>query len=87
MTELYKRGKETERPQPQSQNAAVTVLLSGPVSVTVTVPGGPGGPRNPFRPYRQKYTRVKNETTPLRYVRALYFPLQCLHKKTEHMNA
>lgn len=30
-----------------------TVTLSGPLSVTITVPGGPGGPVNPVSPWKE----------------------------------
>lgn len=35
-------------------NNFTTVMLSGPVNVTITVPGGPGGPVNPVSPLKQK---------------------------------
>lgn len=31
-----------------------TVILSGPLNVTITVPGGPGGPVNPVSPLKKK---------------------------------
>lgn len=37
-----------------------TVMLSGPLNVTITVPGGPGGPVNPVSPLKKK--KRKNET-------------------------
>lgn len=35
-------------------NNFTTVMLSGPLNVTITVPGGPGGPVNPVSPLKQK---------------------------------
>lgn len=35
-------------------NNFTTVMLSGPVNVTITVPGGPGGPVNPVSPLKEK---------------------------------
>lgn len=35
-------------------NNFTTVMLSGPLNVTMTVPGGPGGPVNPVSPWKEK---------------------------------
>lgn len=35
-------------------NNFTTVMLSGPLNVTITVPGGPGGPVNPVSPLKEK---------------------------------
>lgn len=35
-------------------NSFTTVMLSGPLNVTITVPGGPGGPVNPVSPLKEK---------------------------------
>lgn len=35
-------------------NNLTTVMLSGPVNVTITVPGGPGGPVSPVSPFKEK---------------------------------
>lgn len=32
----------------------ITVMLSGPLNVTITVPGGPGGPVNPVSPLKER---------------------------------
>lgn len=35
-------------------NNFTTVMLSGPVNVTITVPGGPGGPVSPVSPLKEE---------------------------------
>lgn len=35
-------------------NNFTTVMLSGPLNVTITVPGGPGGPVKPMSPLKEK---------------------------------
>lgn len=49
MKELMKKVREMGRQNPNHETE-VTVLFSGPVSVTITVPGSPGGPASPFMP-------------------------------------
>jgi len=56
-------------------NNFITVMLSGPLNVTITVPGGPGGPVKPVSPFKEKKrnTAITSSVFLFLQVTILYF--------------